>query len=299
MFKNLARVALTVVFVLCLTACGRDAPTGTAGVAEGPEQAILWSAKLAIQGDVAALLEHMLPPADFARVKAEWNDRTADDEISEEERTRFAETMAKLTAPDAADTIYAEIEPDLRQFDAQYKQQVPAMVAMGQGYLQGMVQQNQQLSDAEKEQAGAAIKALGEWVQRTNFTDPALVKQALVELSATARALELETLDEGRALSFEQAAPKLMVAVNGLKKVFDVYGFSVDRTLESVKTEVISNDGQTAKLKVDYTLLGTPLSTETDMVKLDGRWYAKDTIDKLKQHAVESTPPAAAAKTDG
>ena len=79
MFKHLARAALTVAFVLCLTACGRDSATPIAGAGEGPEHAILWSAKLAGQGDIAALLEHMLPPADFARVKSEWNDRTKDE----------------------------------------------------------------------------------------------------------------------------------------------------------------------------------------------------------------------------
>ena len=111
-------------------------------------------------------------------------------------------------------------------------------------------------------------------------------------------ALELKHSMKTRA-EFEQAAPKLQIAVRRLKKVLGIYGFSIDRTLESVTAEVVANDGQTAKLKVGYTLLGTPLSTETEMVKLDGRWYAKDTIEKLRQHAAGSAPAAAAAKTDG
>ena len=56
-----------------------------------------------------------------------------------------------------------------------------------------------------------------------------------------------------------------------LKQALNVYGFSIDETLDSIKPEVVSNDGKTAKLKVGYTLLGTPLTGETDMVSVDGR----------------------------
>lgn len=301
MLKTLTRATLIGALALCATACNRGSDAGTAS-GDAPDQAILASAKLARQGDIAALLEHVLPPADFARIKAEWNDRKQDAEVSEEDRARFASAMEKLTAPNAVDTIYAEIEPDLRQFDAQYKQQLPTMVAMGQGYVQGLVQQNTTLSAAEKEQATAAIKAIAEWVQKTPFTDAAKVKQAIGHLADAARGLGLKTLDEARALDFEQSAPKLKIAVNGLKQVLDVYGFSLDRTLDSIKTEVLSNDGTNARVKVSYTLLDTPLSTETEMVKIDGRWYGKDTIEKLKQRSAGIDAPAAPAatpKTDG
>ena len=304
MLKTFARATLIGAFVLCAAACNRAPDAGAAS--DAPDQAILASARLAKQGDVAALLEHVLPPADFARIKAEWNERKQDAEVSDEDRARFASAMSKLTAPNAVDTIYAEIEPDLRQFDAQYKAQLPTMVAMGQGYVQGMVQQNTTLSAAEKEQASAAIKAIAEWVQKTPFTDAAKVKQAIGHLADTARGLELKTLDEARALNFEQSAPKLKLAVNGVKQVLDVYGFSLDRTFDSVKTEVLSNDGTNARVKVSYSLLDTPLSTETEMVKVDGRWYSKDTIEKLKQRAADAKAPidapavpAATPKTDG
>lgn len=287
MLKKLAHATVIGAFLVLAAACNRDAAAPGASVSGGadrPDEAILASARLARQGDIAGLFENMLPPAEFARIKAEWNDRTGQREISDEDRARFAEAMAKLTAPNAVDAIHAEIEPDLRQFDAQYKAQLPGMVAMGQGYLQGLVQQSSELSPAEKEQAVAAIKSLGEWAQKTNFTDPALVRKSLETLSATASALDIKTLDEARALNFEQAAPKIGIAFNGLKKLLDGYGLSIDQTLDSVKTEVVSNDGTNARVRVSYSFLGAPLSTQTDMVKIDGRWYGKDTIDKIAEH---------------
>ncbi len=299
MLKNLARITLTTAMTLCVVACGNDStPGATASAGAGPDTTIQTSIALAKQGDIAGLIGNVLPPADFARIKADWNNKKDSAEPSEEDRRKFAETMAKLTAPDAAETLYAEIEADIMQFDAQYQQQIPTMVAMGRGYVQGLVQQSQDLSAAEKEQANNAIQALAQWIEKTRFTDPALVKKALAILSDTARELDLKTLDEARALNFDQSAPKLKVAFNGLKKVLEVYGFSINQTLDSVKSEVVTNEGDTAKVKVAYTLLGTPLSAETEMVRIDDRWYGKDTIAKLREHEAESAPTDATHAPD-
>jgi len=165
-----------------------------------------------------------------------------------------------------------------------------------------MVQQNKELSDTDKQQAIAAINALAGWVQKTRFTDPELVKKVLAIATKTARDLNLKTLDEARALDFDQSMAKARIALQGFKAALGVYGFTIDQTLDSVKPEVVSNDGKSANVKVSYTLLGTPLSATTQMLNVDGRWYGKDTIDKVKEHDQEGTasandaaPPAEAA----
>lgn len=302
MLKNFARVTLMASIALGVAACGKDSTPGApASSGASPDATIATSVKLARQSDVAGVFENVMPPADFARIKAEWNSRKNDSEPTDEDRQKFAETVAKLTAPNAVETIYAEIAPDIEQFDAQYQQQMPTMVAMGKGYVQGMVQQSNELSASEKEQANSAIDALAKWVETTRFTDPALIKKAIGIVAETTKELDLKTLDEARALDFDQSAPKLKIAFNGLKKLFEVYNFSIDKTLDSVKSEVVSTEGDNAKVKVSYTLLGAPLSAETDMVKIDDRWYGKDTIAKLREHEAESAAEvdAGAADSDG
>ncbi|SFN02295.1 hypothetical protein [Dokdonella immobilis] len=283
MSKFLARVSLLAMLAFVVAGCNRDSGSDTAGANAGPQQTVQRSIELTRSGDIAGLIEHMLPPAEFARVKAEWSERKNEDTPSEEQRQKFAEMMAKLTAPDAVDTIYAEIEPDIRQFDAQYQKQMPTIVSMGRGYLRGLVQQSQELTASEKEQANSVIEALAQWVEKTRFTDPERVKKALAIISETARQLDLKTLDQARALDFDQSAPKMKIAFNGLKKVLEVYDFSVDQTLDSVNTELVSNEGDKAAVKISYTLLGTPLETRSEMVRIDDRWFARDTIDKLRE----------------
>jgi hypothetical protein len=296
MFKPMVRVALASTLLVCVAACGEKSATDTAVVAQNtstPDGAIRHSAELLKAGDIAGLMAHSLPPADFAKAKADWSKDANETPITDEDRQKFAETMAKLTAPDAETALFAEIEPQLAAFDAQYQQQIPMYVAMGSGWLQGMVQQNKDMTEEAKQQAIAAINALAAWVQKTRFTDPASVKKVLAIASKAARDMNLKTLDEARALSFEQSMDKGRIAFLALKEALAVFGFSLDQTLDSVKPEVVSNDGKTAKVKVAYTLFDAPLAMETELVNLDGRWYGKEALEKLAEARAEAATPEA------
>jgi len=298
MSTRLARAAFAALIAAAfVSGCGKEesasSPT-VAAAATSPDATIKKSAELIKQGDIAGLMANALPPAEFAKVKADWGKDSNEKPITDEDRQKFQMTMEKLTAPNAEQTLYAEIEPQLKQFDAQYQQQLPMYVAMGSGWLQGMVQQNKDLSETDKQQAVAAINAVAAWVQKTRFTDPEAVKKVLAVATKAARDINLKTLDEARALNFDQSMQKVRVATLAFKDALGVYGFPVDQTLDSIKPETISNDGKTAKVKVSYTLLGTPLAAETEMVNIDGRWYGKQTIEKMREHQQDDAP----AKTD-
>lgn len=297
MSTRLASIALSVLLVGFLGACGKQESTAPSmpAAASAPDATVRRSADLLKQNDIAGLLQNALPPADFDKLKADWGKAANEKPITDEDRQKFADAMARLTAPDADKTIYADIEPQLKQFDAQYQQQVPMYVAMGSGWLTGMVQANKDMSDADKQQAIAAINALSAWVQKTHFTDPDSVKKVLAIASRTARDLNVKTLDELRALNFDQSMQKAKVALAGFKDALLVYGFSIDQTLDSVKPEVVTSDGKTATVKVSYTLLGTPLASTSQMVNVDGRWYGKDTIEKIREHQQEVAADSAAA----
>ena len=287
MFTMLARTALLATLAISIAACNRDSATSSRDAASGPQQALQKSIQLTREGDIGGLIEHMLPPQEFSRIKAEWTNQKDQAPVDDAARKRFAETMAKLTAPDAAEALFKEFEPDIRQFDAQYQQQIPTMVAMGRSYMKGLVQQSQELSSSDKEQASNIIEALAKWVEKTRFTDPDLVKKALSIFTDTARQLDLKTLDEARNLSFEQSMPKLKVSFNSLKKVLALYGFSIDQTLDSATTELVSSDADSAVVKLSYNLLDPPLQSTVEMGRIDDRWYNKDTIDKLKAREAE------------
>ena len=303
MSTKLARVALVAAMAVAFSGCGNkeEGQTNTPAAAPvaakpaTPDAAILASVQNLKAGNIDALIKNALPPEEYAKVKTKWAEDINKEPITDEDRQKFAENIGKLTAADAEAKLWAELEPKLKEMDAQMAQQMPMMVAMGKGMIQSSIQQNQDLNDAQKQQASQAVDAFGNWVQTAKFTDPALAKQAIGVVVKTARDINLKTLDEARALTYEQAMGKVGVGFNGLKQVLAIYGFSIDQTLDSVKAETLATDAATAKVKVSYTLFNTPLTAESDLVKVGDRWYGKELMENLKKKdaPADGTAPAA------
>ncbi|MBR0346767.1 MAG: hypothetical protein IJI03_16070, partial [Rudaea sp.] len=219
---------------------------------------------------------------------------------SEEDKKKFADQMTKLTAPGAEDKLFAEAEPQLKKLDAQAAQ-IPMMIAMGQGFLQSAIQQNQDLTDEQKQQTSALVESAAKWAQGVKFTDPALAKAAIAAVTKTARDLNLKSLDEVRALSYDQGMVKAGIALGGFKQVAAAYGLKLDDWLDSVKAETVSTDGNTAKVKITYSAFDKPFTTESDLVKVDGKWYGKQAVEKWQKEQAEEAAAAAnpqPAKTD-
>ncbi|MEO8670328.1 MAG: hypothetical protein ABI411_03370 [Tahibacter sp.] len=296
------RLALAASLALAITGCNKDDAT-TAAVAPAavkapasPEGSVTTAVQNLKAGNIDALIQGVLPAGEYTKLKTEWATDVNKEPVTEEDRAKFVENMTKLTAPDAEAKLWTELEPQLKQMDAQMAQQMPMMVAMGKGFVQSAIQQNQELNDAQKTQATQAVDAFGNWVTTAKFTDPALAQKAIKTVCDTARKINLKTIDEARALNYEQAMQKAGLVFLGLKDVLNIYGFSIDQTLDSVKATSVSNDGTNAKVKIEYTLFNTPLSAESELVKVDDRWYGKQTLEALKKkNAADAAAPATPA----
>jgi len=302
--QKLTRIALLAALAAAGFGCNQQpaatAPTASAPAvaapAATPDVAVAMAVKALRDNNLAGLFAASLPPGEYAKLKADWNKDINSEPVSEEDRKQFTETMTKLTAPGAEDKMFAEIKPQLDEMDKQAAQ-IPMMVAMGQGFAQSAIQQNKDLTDAQKTQVSQLLDATAKWAQTTKFTDPALVKSAIAVVCKTARDLNLKSVDEARALSYEQGMQKAGIVLGGVKQVLAVYGLNMDKALDSVKVQTVSANADTAKVKISYTAFDTPFSTESDLVRVDGKWYGKDAIDKWKKHSQEiagGTPAASA-----
>ncbi|MDR3390052.1 MAG: hypothetical protein P4L92_23690 [Rudaea sp.] len=312
MNRKFARLALAAAIAVLAAGCGQSettapgasAPMAAVAAPSTPDGAISATVTALRANNVGAFLQNALPAAELARMKADWTKEVNKDPVTEDDRKQFADTMTKLTAPGAEDKLYAEIEPQLKEFDQKTAQQMPMMIAMGQGFAQSAIQQSKDLNDQQKQQTQALIDATAKWAQTVKFTDPTLVKGAIAAACKTARDLNLKSIDEARALSYDQAMQKAGVVLGGAKQVFAIYGLNMDKALDSVKVETASANGDTAKVKVSYVAFDQPFSTESDLVKVDGKWYGKQAIDQWNKHQQEeaaktanpATPEVAADK---
>jgi hypothetical protein len=304
MQTSLKRVALLAALAAAGIGCSQQsntgAPTTPAAVAiatSSPEGTVTASVKAMRENNVASLFEIMMPPAELTKVKTDWSKEMNKDPVTDEDRKQFAETMNKLTAPNAEATLYAQIEPQLKEFDAKQAQQMPMMIAMGRGFAQSSIQQNKDLTDTQKQQAQQLLDAVATWAQNTKFTDPALIKGAIAAVCKTARDLNLKTIDEARALTYDQAMQKAGIIMGGVKQVLLVYGLNVDKTLDSVKVEPATVAGDSAKVKVNYVAFDKPFTTEGDLVKVDNKWFSKQAIDQWNKRQQEEATAAQPAQT--
>ena len=282
-----------------LVGCGKDEATQTAAPAEkAAMQAVAPAATAATamdaqikafrSNDLKALLEAALPAAEIERMRSEW-DKNRAEPITEEDRAEFADSWGKITAADGVDKIMAEMEPQL----AQLKPQLAGMIAMGQGMATMTIAESTDLTDAQKAQATAFMNGLSGWLTKTDFADAALMRKSLTALADGLRATGITKLDDIKALSFDEMLAKFGPAVGGIKNALAAYGFSLDAIADSVKTEVVSETGDSAKLKVSYALFDAPMSFESEMQKVDGKWYGKDMLAQLEKAKTEEAAQVA------
>ena len=288
-------VLLSLSVALLLNAChGKDETSQPGG--STPEAALQASIDLVKAGDFNGLWKHALPPADYANMRADWGHHQRDQPpITAEDRAKFNETLQKLTEPDAENKLYAELQPKLTTMEQQYKDQLPVLITVGEALVKSGVAQSKTLSETQKTQANGVLDVLTPWAQQTPWFDQAKAKQAVGVAVATARKLDLKNPEQLRTMSFDDTMGRYSTGYAGLKQLLAIYGLSVDDALNSIKLTPISNSGGHAVVKIDYTLLGKPLSTESKLVQQDGRWYSEDMLDNARKAHQQLSAPAGGA----
>jgi len=294
----LRHAALPLFAALLLGAChGKDAASQPGG--RSPVAAVQASIDLVKAGDFNGLWKHALPPADYANLRADWSRHEQDQRpITAEDRVKFNETMQQLTAPDAENKLYAQLQPKLAAMEQQYKDQLPVLISVGEALVKNGIAQSKDLTPTQKTQANDALDVITPWAQQTPWFDQARARQAIGVAVATARKLDLKGPEQLRTMDFDAVMGKYAIGYGGLKQLLVIYGLSVDDTLDSIKLSELSNSNGHAVVKIDYTLLGKPLSTESKLVQENGRWYSEDMLANVrKSHQQLSQPSVAQTAT--
>lgn len=289
------RPLLLLLALLALAGChSRDA--ADAG-GPSPEAAVRDSIALIRADDFAGFWRHALPPHDYALLRADWaRARAGEAPMSEAERERIDGTLRQLAAPDAEAVIDARLQPWLADAQARYGDQLPLLVGIGRALGAKAIAGNPHLGDAQKRHATALLDALGPWAQQAPWFDPARARQAVAVVVATARKLDLRDARQLRTMDFDQAMSRYARAFAGLKQVLSIYGLPLDEALDSAHVVPLDYHPPYARVRIEYRLLGQPLSMESTLVFEDGRWYDQDLLQAVRRaHQRLAAPPAASA----
>ncbi len=267
MALSLRSSALALSTVLMLTACGSKSEQSAQAT---PDGAVLqWVAALK-KDDLGALLQSATTDEEFTKLRADWS-KSVSEPPSDEQRAQFAMTMTMLTAPDAESALMLKVEPEL----AKMKPQVEVLLGMVEGMASSAMAQGGKLTPEQQAQGQAAVQALVETLRKNDITDPGRARKAVGIVCKTAREIELKTIEDVQKLSFERALERGSLVVAGAKDLLDVYGFSVDGVLSSIKARTVTQDGDKATVEVSYTLLGVERTQQSEMVRVGGRWVVQ------------------------
>jgi hypothetical protein len=301
MRMKLYRLLALGLLALLLVACGKEEGAGEAGEpmsakevekkTDKPDDALTAGVDALKENNLLGFMQTILPPASLDKLREEFEKSKSEMPPTEEQKAEFASTMDMLTREGAEDEMMAMLEPQLVQMSAQ----MPMMMGFAQMGAQQAVMENPDLSPEQKEMAQESMTAAFTKLQGINFGDVELARQAVDTVVATARSLELTSMDQVQALDFDAMMGKAGMVMGGVKGVLDVYGISVDEMLGSVATEVVSEEGDTATVAVKYSVFGSEQETETTMTNVDGRWYSADLIEQIEMaddltDALDGTP---------
>lgn len=296
---------LPLLTLLVLAGCGNKqdqsvaaSRAAIAASAESPTAAVASNIRNLRENNYKALVEASVPPQYLAQLRAEWQAKLDAKPITDADRAEFKSNLERLTAADAEQKLWAELEPQLDKFRKEAAMQMPMMVGIGRGILASALQQSEDLNEAQKQQAVKGVDAFAHWVETAPFTDAALAQRSIAVLCRTARTLELQSLDQVRAMDFDQVLGKAGVAAAGLKQIFDIYGFSIDQALDGARAELLSEQGNQATVKVSYTLFDTPLDFQSELELFEGRWYDRKSLDKMREKAIDGNNAAAIESAD-
>jgi len=282
--------------VLALGACRKDSPEKAKAPGD-PVAAVQGLAKALRDNDLVRYTQLSLPPDLHARSEALWNRRVAQAEpVADADAAEYDRMMARLTGPNAEAELNRDLEPKLAKLETEISGQWPMIQATGLIFLNAAIQANTELSPEEKTHANDVVSGLMDWAQPSLFTDRARARVAVSAVVETADTLSLPTLAQARALPMVPAMEKGGIALAGFKKVAKAYDLDLDRALDAVQAELVSANGDSARVKVSYPLLDKTVSFEMEMMRRDNGWYSAQSVRDAEAELVEAGEEAAPAQ---
>jgi hypothetical protein len=267
------KLLMLAALIALLQACGGD-EKGSAEKAiakldtDTPDGALMATIEALKQNDIKSLMQASMSVADYDKAVAEFE--KAKSEPSESDKAQFAQTMQMLTGEGAEDQLMAMVGPQLEQA----RQQLPMMLMMGKGMAAQAIEASAEVPANQKETAVKVVNALMDFVSENDVLSEEVTRKAISAAVSTAKELNMNSLDDLKAMSFDDAMGKASVVMGGAKNVFGAYGISLDDLLNSIKVSDVQTAGDSATMKLAYEFLGQSFDSDVKMIKKDGKWMA-------------------------
>lgn len=278
--------------LVCLPAACRQAPSpqpsgGTAaarGDATRPAHAVLLLTAHLRANDLEAFARDAVPPDLHRRLEHAWrrgHSRWPLDELPFDER--LPQLLGSLAEAGSEAKLQAVFD---RQFANAHAEIEAAATTLGLFGVQ-YVRHEGDFSASEREHYSQFVAAIGRWGTRAPLGDPARARVAIPALAAAARATGLTDEQDFSAAGMAGSLRRLGGFLAVLKQVLARYGLLLDESLGGLEATLQAQTGDTATVRMRYTLAGEPVDAVVALERHDGRWYLSDYL----RHAEASLEP--------
>ena len=293
-------IALAVLLCCGLLACERSTPgTGApigvavkpqAQAARKPVDAVNVLRDRLLARDGAGFARLAVPPALHARLADGWRDgrsRWPLDELPLD--AKLPKMLATLQEKNAESKLMATFRRQFAGADKDIDQAIRTLVLFGGEY----VQKEADYSPEERDHVAQALVAVGDWARAAPLSDP---KHAQPFFGALVAAANRSGID-GKAGSAAYAALGMQGSLSRLSPFIATllaqlrtqYGLDVDATLRGMDVRLLEQTGDTARLRLRYTLAGQAIDAIVPVVRIDGHWYLADFVRRTEASLAAET----------
>lgn len=259
-----------------LCGCKRDAGTAPVRAVPGarePAQAVLLLTAHLRNNDLAAFARDAVPPALQPRLEAAWHQGTTRwplDELPFDDR--LPRLLGALAEPDAPGRLQQVFDHQFAGETGALKAAATTLGLFGAQY----VRQEGDFSADERQHYLQFVQALSRWGAAAPLADPGRAKVAIPQLAAAARATGLHSEADFARLGMQASLAQLSGFLRTLKAVLAGYGLGLDESLSGLQAEVVSQQGDRARVRMRYRLGGSPVEAVVAVERIEGRWYLSD-----------------------
>ena len=269
-----------------LAGCRKDTPAPAAPAAPAvpaepatPAEAVRRLTAHLQANDLEAFARDAVTPEVHARLQAAWREGRTRWPLDQLPFARhLPRGMAALSAPDSERTL-------MRGFD---RQLADASLAAAAEFLtlftvQYILQQGE-FSVSEREHYPQLVQAFGAWAGGAPIGDRARARTAIAAMAAAAREAGLDSDEAFAEAGMDESLRRMSRVLATGKQVLASYGFDLDADLAAMDVQLQSQTGDVARVRMQYTLAGTPIDTVVNLERRDGVWYVSDFL----RHAEDS-----------
>lgn len=273
--------------LVLLSACKRE-PAELPGANAEPAAAVSQLVGHLRRNDLAAYARAAVTPAQYANLETAWREGRSRWPLSSLPLGgELPALLQSLSQPGAEQRLLRAFDTQVAGQGAGIKQAAHSMGLFGVQYLRNQ-------GDYTPEQRAhyvQLVNALAEWAGAAPLADRQTAQAAIPRLVAAARATGLSEPGAMQAMGMEESLRRLGPFVKEFKAVLDSYGLSLDASLDATRVGLVSQQGDQARVHLQYPLAAEQIDTSANLVRIDGHWY----LEGIQQEVGEILHPVAGA----